>query len=196
MQGIDKIIEKIIADAEADAKQTAKQTQKQIDDMRKKHEKQTQAQIDELNKEFADKRVQLKNRSKTMADLETRRNKLSIKRELVEEAFASAQQALKSLSDAQYLDFIVKLMRNLEDKRGEIIIGKNEKKITALFIDKINENTDSAYKLAKDTGNFEGGFVLRNGKVETNCTFDMLVSLSKRNLEQKVASVLFDESGV
>jgi len=195
MQGIDKIIEKIISDAKADAKQTEAQTIKQIDEMRTAHEKQTKKQIDELKKEFAVKESLLESRAKTMADLEARRNLLAIKRELVEASFVEASKKLTVLDPKEYLGFIEKLIRNLDDKRGEIIVGTGEKSITQSFIDSINEKTDSAYKLAPETGNFEGGFVLRNGKVETNCTLSMLVAQAKRNLEQKVASILFDESG-
>ena len=195
MQGIDKIIEKIISDAKADAKQTGAQTQKQIDEIKGKHEAQTQKQIDAINHEFAEKRSQLKSRSETMADLEARRSTLSVKRELVEESFAAAEKSLLSLPDKEYLSFIEKLMRNLDDKRGEIIVGKSEKRIDQKFIDKVNETLDGSYKLSGERGSFDGGFVLRNGRVETNCTIAMLVSQSKRTLEQKVAAVLFDESG-
>ncbi len=195
MQGIDKIIDKILKDAEADAKQTAAQTDKQVSEMRAKHEAETQKTVSDMKAEFAEKREQLKTRSETMADLEERRNKLAIKRELVEEAFSKAEADLLKLSDSDYLGFIEKLMRNLDEKRGEIIIGKGEARITEDFVDSVNSKLDSAYKIASDKGNFEGGFVLRNGNVETNCTVSMLVSQAKRGLEQKVAAALFDESG-
>ena len=139
MQGIDKIIEKIISDANADAEQTALQTKKQIDAVRQKHEAQTKKQIDEMREEFADKKAQVENRAETMAELEARRNMLAIKRELVEEAFSKAQDMIMSLPDEEYLGFIEKLMRNLDDKRGDVIIGKSEKRINADFVDKINE---------------------------------------------------------
>ena len=195
MQGIDKIIEKIISDAKADAEQTALQTKNQIDSVRKKHEAQAKKQIDELREEFADKKAQVESRAETMAELEARRNMLAIKRELVEEAFAKAQEMLIALPDEEYLNFIENLMRNLDNKRGDVIVGKSEKRIDADFVDKINEKTDSSYKLADDRGNFDGGFVLRTGRIETNCTVKMLVSQAKRRMEQKVASVLFEESG-
>ena len=195
MQGIDKIIEKIISDANADAEQTALQTKKQIDAVRQKHEAQTKKQIDEMREEFADKKTQVENRAETMAELEARRNMLAIKRELVEEAFSKAQDMIMSLPDEEYLGFIEKLMRNLDDKRGDVIIGKSEKRINADFVDKINEKTDSSYKLSDERGNFDGGFILRTGRIETNCTVKMLVSQAKRGMEQQVASVLFEESG-
>ncbi len=195
MQGIDKIIEKIISDANADAEQTALQTQKQIDSVRQKHEAQAKKQIEDLRREFAEKKSQVENRAETMAELEARRNMLSIKRELIDEAFSKAQDMIMSLPDEAYLGFVEKLMRNLDDKRGDVIVGKNEARINADFVDKINEKTDSAYKFSDERGNFEGGFILRTGRIETNCTVKMLVSQAKRGMEKKVASVLFEESG-
>ena len=39
-----------------------------------------------------------------------------------------------------------------------------------------------------------GGVVLRDGKVETNCSFEMLLRLQREPMAAEVARVLFDEA--
>ncbi|MCK5128998.1 MAG: V-type ATP synthase subunit E [Clostridiales bacterium] len=198
MQGIDKIIEKIITDANKDAETTASQTQVQIDAIRKKHVDETKHQIDVMNKEAAQKAEQYKQRAKTMADLDRRRNHLAIKRELVEVAFDKATTKIKGLDEKAYVEFIEKILIKIAEEDGEIIAGKNEQYITTSVIDGAigklaKQGIDSKMKLAEQKADFEGGFILRNGKIETNCTIDMIVNTAKRDLEQDVASILFVE---
>lgn len=199
MQGIEKIIEKIIYDANRDAKATHEQTQVQINAIQKKHENETKKQINIINKEAEQKAEQHKQRSKTMADLEIRRNNLAIKRELVEMSFEKAINNIKNIDEKTYKEFIIKILVKIAETDGEVIIGKNDNYISQSVIDNAISNLaeqgiESKIKLSKQKGNFEGGFILKNGKIETNCTIDMLVRTAKRELEQEVANVLFAES--
>lgn len=199
MQGIEKILAKIISDAELDAKATAEQTKTQIDELQKKIDLQTKEAIDKLDKDANDKAKQYESRAQTMADLESRRNDLATKRELVEIAFEDATKKIKSLDDATYLDFMKKLLVSLEETSGELIVSKNDSRITkSLLDDAKRELSDKGITcditMSDDKGDFDGGFILRRGRIEINCTLDMLVKTIKRDLEQEVAGVLF-ESG-
>ena len=46
--------------------------------------------------------------------------------------------------------------------------------------------------LSEETRDMRGGFVLVDGNVETNCTFEMLIRLQREKLERDVAKALFD----
>ncbi len=46
--------------------------------------------------------------------------------------------------------------------------------------------------LAEETRPMDGGFILSNGAVEVNCTFDTLIRLQRGALAGEVAKVLFD----
>ncbi len=45
--------------------------------------------------------------------------------------------------------------------------------------------------LAEESRNIRGGFILIDGKVETNCAFETLVRLEKNNMAGEVAKLLF-----
>jgi V/A-type H+-transporting ATPase subunit E len=47
--------------------------------------------------------------------------------------------------------------------------------------------------LSQETRNIRGGFILVDGDVEVNCTFETLVRLQREKLEKEVAQILFDE---
>jgi len=46
--------------------------------------------------------------------------------------------------------------------------------------------------LSEETRDMRGGFVLVDGNVEVNCTFEMLIRLQREKLERDVAKILFD----
>lgn len=45
--------------------------------------------------------------------------------------------------------------------------------------------------LSETPGKFRGGFILRQGNIESNCTFEVLVAGVKEQMEAEVANVLF-----
>ncbi len=46
--------------------------------------------------------------------------------------------------------------------------------------------------LSEENRNIKGGFILIDGKVETNCSFETLVRLEKNSMSGEVAKLLFD----
>ena len=48
--------------------------------------------------------------------------------------------------------------------------------------------------LSKETRDISGGFILKDGNVEVNCTFDTLVRLQKAETAGAVAKKLFPEA--
>jgi len=54
-----------------------------------------------------------------------------------------------------------------------------------------NEKLNGSMTLAEETRPLNGGFVLSDGAVEVNCSFDTLVRLQKAELTGEVTGVLF-----
>ena len=48
--------------------------------------------------------------------------------------------------------------------------------------------------LSEETRPIQGGFILKNGNIEVNCTFDTLVRLQKAETAGAVAKKLFPEA--
>ena len=65
------------------------------------------------------------------------------------------------------------------------------------FLGKVMNNTTAivtgtGLSLSEETRNIMGGFVMVDGDIEINCTFETLVRLQREQLEKEVAQVLFD----
>ena len=49
--------------------------------------------------------------------------------------------------------------------------------------------------LSEETRPMRGGFILSDGEVEINCTFEAMVYAQREKLEREVAQVLFAQEG-
>ena len=78
----------------------------------------------------------------------------------------------------------------------ELPDGLNESKVGA-FLGKVVStaaatlNGTGMLTLSEETRNIKGGFIMIDGKVETNCAFETLVRLQRDKLEKQVAEALF-----
>ena len=54
-----------------------------------------------------------------------------------------------------------------------------------------NEKLNGSLTLAEETRPMNGGFILSDGRVEVNCSFETLVRLQKAELTGKVTGALF-----
>ena len=196
MKGIDNIVKAILDDAKADVDATKKQTKAQIKQLEDKSKAEVDKQISALDKETEKKSEELKRREKTILDVEIRRNNLMVKREMVNEAFNIAYSSLCELSDADYSDIVTNMMLSAVDSGDEEVVAGKDAKVNQKLIDIVNKklidnNRVGQLILAKEKGDFDGGFILRKDGIETNCTFIMLINQIKPQIESKVADILF-----
>ena len=40
-------------------------------------------------------------------------------------------------------------------------------------------------------GTFSGGLIIKEGSVETNCTFEVMIETAKKEMEAEIAAMLF-----
>lgn len=71
------------------------------------------------------------------------------------------------------------------DSRVGAILGKVVNNTAAMV-------TGTGLTLSEETRNIMGGFIMVDGDVEINCTFETLVRLQREMLEKEVAQILFD----
>ena len=83
----------------------------------------------------------------------------------------------------------------LKERSPELPGAMAESKVGA-FLGKVVNNTAAIVTgtgptLSEETRNIKGGFIMVDGDVEINCTFETLVRLQREKLEKEVAQVLF-----
>lgn len=196
MSGIDKIINTILEDARNDANVTADETQKQIDKMKSKIQAEVADEIGEIDRQANKRGVEIEMREKTMMELEVRRNSLKVKRMMINQAFDRAYAYLCDLDDPAYSDLVVSLLVSAAESGNELVVPGKDNRVQQAHVDAANQQLAANGKsgeltLASEAGSFVGGFILSQGGIETNVTFDMLVKQRKASLENTVADMLF-----
>lgn len=108
----------------------------------------------------------------------------------IEELFATEEKNLK-LYGAEEEEVAEKceILLNSADRKaiGENVLEGVRKSLSG----KISAENLKKIVLAEDAVNIRGGAVLRYGEVESNCSFEMLFSLLRRELETDVSRILF-----
>ncbi len=131
-------------------------------------------------------------RRRIVADMDVQRLELGARREVIGKTFETALGALRALPAEKYEAFVTALLENaMITKSEEVLVGRKEKVITAAWLEKFNKAHDASLTLSSEKLNEAGGFVLSQGRVDVNCTFDMLVHSLTEDLEADVVERLF-----
>ncbi|HOU31933.1 MAG TPA: V-type ATP synthase subunit E family protein [Synergistaceae bacterium] len=131
-------------------------------------------------------------RRRIVADMDVQRLELGARREVIGKTFETALGVLRALPAEKYEAFVTALLENaMITKSEEVLVGRKEKVITAAWLEKFNKAHDASLTLSSEKLNEAGGFVLSQGRVDVNCTFDMLVHSLTEDLEADVVERLF-----
>lgn len=193
MSGIESITEKIIEDGQKTAKgilaEAKAQSKEKIDEANKKASDYFEKEKIEAEKEKA----VIIERKLTVTDLEVRKVILTAKSEVISEVFSKLYKRLLELNDAEYKDFIQKLIENNADNGDAVILNaKDKKRIDNLFIEKIAKNKKIKISISDKTGDFSGGIILENKNIDKNITFETIVKLAREEFETDVNKILFN----
>ncbi len=193
MNGIEKITERIDGEAQAEldrllggAKKTAAAT---VERFRAQAEKESAERRDRDKRAAAEREERLV----SMAQLEARKTTLAARQELVEKAFSLALEKLCAMPEADYIAAAAKLLcEAAPDGCGAAVFNpKDRARIGQKAVDAANQKLEGKLTLSPETRDIRGGFILQNGSVEVNCTFETLVRLQKGVMSGEVAKLLF-----
>jgi V/A-type H+-transporting ATPase subunit E len=183
---------KIQADANAEAEQIIENAKAQADEINKETDSRIQEIKDFYKERFNKEKPEILNRREIVAKLDVEKIELGVKQSLIQNAFDEALKSLTSLSKDKYLGFVEALLdQAVETGQEEILLGESEKKITKEWINTYNDKKGKKLVLSKDKLPISGGFVLRNGNISTNCSFEMLLNWIREDLEADVVKRLF-----
>lgn len=197
MAGLDKILESIRTESDSAVAQRIDEAKSQAEDIKKKAEDSVKDEcqsIEERGRKGAEDTI---SRAESAAALLKRKAILSEKQDIIAEVFDEALDKLISMPDDQYVDTITKIaVKNALPEDGRIIFSAADKKrLPASFESDLNKKLKAGkLKLADDTIDTVGGFVLSYGGIEQNCTFKALIDAGRERLTDKVSKVLFEKA--
>ncbi|HHV96393.1 MAG TPA: hypothetical protein GXX37_07990 [Clostridiaceae bacterium] len=200
MNGVEKIINKIKSDAQSQAENNIKAAQEKADAIIKAAKEEAAEKyngiIEKTKSEIAGKRKRLI----SMAELEARKIKLKAKQDLIREVFSLAHKKLITLPPEEYGKILSDMIIGLNPEGNEEIIVSEEdrKKLGDSFIKMVNAKLKENGKkgelkysdICRET---EGGFILKSGDIEINCSFSSILRMEYNKIEAEVIKVLFHD---
>ncbi|MEG2074051.1 MAG: V-type ATP synthase subunit E family protein, partial [Angelakisella sp.] len=136
-------------------------------------------------------------RAASQSGIEQRNLKLTARRAAIDATFEKAMETLCGMSDEKKVAFYSDMAVNAITGDAELIMNASEKaSIGDAVVKMTSKKLVEGRKVIKlyisdEVGKFRGGIKLREGNIETNCTFEVLVSRAKEDLEPEVARILF-----
>ena len=176
------IIDKILSDAKEEAAKIEEAAKKEADkiiaEAQSKADKES-LKAREAAKDEADKAVA---KEISSAQMRAKQMLLSEKQQCIEEAVKEAEKQLKELSEAEYKVVILNMITTAKKEEGsEIILSSADKEAFGKDIEKLGYKVSDEY----------GGFVIKNGDIEYNYSFESIISVEKEEINLTAAKILF-----
>ena len=196
MNGIEKITQRIETDTQAEIDRILGDARAEADDITDRYQAQANNEAAELAAKNQKAAAEREERLVSAAQMEARKVLLAAKQEMVEKAYIRALEKLCSMPQEQYVDVLADLLLQASTTGTEEVVFSPEDRDHAgkAAVEKANKASGKQLVLSQETLPIQGGFILRSGNVEVNCTFDTLVRLQKAETAGAVAKKLFPEA--
>ena len=195
---VDDILKKIKTDGEEVARKIVAEGQAAADAVAREARTRADVQKKELRARAEQRAQEERNRITTLARLAARRELLDEKQALLDRVFDEAGKRIAEMEQGEYREFITGLLRStVESGDEEVLIGKQESRLDQAFLNSVSKELGlgGGLKRASERRQIMAGFILRSGRVETNCALSTILRDAREKLETEVAAILFGENG-
>ena len=203
MNGIEKITGQIDADVQKEIDAALDQARAQAKEIGDRYASQAEAQAEAIRRKGEQDAALRRERLVDVARLEARKTVLAAKQDMVGQAFDRALKKLLELPDQEYIALLAKLaVAASRTGREQVIFSQKDrsrygKQAVTMANDMLAKQAGphadhtSMLTLAEESRPMAGGLILRDGRVETNCSFEVLIHLQRDALSAEVARALF-----
>jgi V/A-type H+/Na+-transporting ATPase subunit E len=191
VNGLEAILARITSDAEASVQDISGQANERCAEILKQADQDAAAIIGNAESQADEQAAALLRRARSLATLETRKQLLSARQSLIDEAIERAAASLASLPAAEKSALFRRLL--LANARGgeTVVFASRDQALAEEVLAAVN--AENSWHLKRDPvpGDFKGGLVLRQDLIETNLTIDLLVRSLRPELVSLAAKALF-----
>ena len=180
------IIDKIIAEAEEVAKASLAKGQKEADAVLKAAQEKVNKELDVFDRNAQAEAEKAAAKEISGAQMQAKKAILETKQEILAETIAEAEKRLLSLDDAAYAKVIDGMLKKLDRSLGtEILVSEKD---AARLADVVKENE---FTLSAQTADISVCFIVKNGDIEYNYSFESIITVEKEEIQQIAAKILF-----
>lgn len=195
MTGLEKIQEKILAQSSENCNAIISQANQQAKEILINARNNAAIEADKIikNAEAVSNRKNIIARSG--AEAITRNRYLEVRNAIINDIISAAYEELEKISDDEYFEYLKKLcIKNISD--GEFVMYLNSHDLERLpdnFEDSINSVVykTSAVYVKKEPIDIDNGFILKNDRLEINCTFRAVFDENMDSLKDRLNKELF-----
>ncbi len=225
VNGLNKITERILGDARAEAERILSEAREDCARIAADYASRADGVREKLTAQAEEKAEDMIARAKAAAAMQERNLLLQQRSDLIDGVFAGAQEWVLSLDGEKYTELLAGLLSaalmelvNTEAHNRavygdeeepvqadyEVCLGKKDRSrcgeavvaaVRKKLAGKLPEDVLSRLVLSEETLAADGGAVLRWGDISCNCTFGLLFSQLRRELEGEVGRALFESRG-
>lgn len=198
MSGAEKLKDKIMEEARLQAEAILKKAEDEAAALIDAAEKEAAAKREEIIEKAKLEAVEVKKRLIAVSELESRKQKLKAKQEMVDEAFSKALDKLGKLPQVEYQTILSEMIVNsITSGDEEIILRPSDKtQLSRDFIDDINKKLAAKgikgnVRLSEESRDIKSGFILKSGDIEINNSFEAIIRMKRDEIEPDVIKMLF-----
>lgn len=177
--------EEILAGANAKAQNIAQRAEEENDSVKTT-----------FARRFEEEKPEILKRREIVAKLDVKKMMLRSRRDVVRDVYSAALAGLRDLERSEYLSFCAALLKAAVATQEEIVrVGAGEKYIDEAWIEDYNQKTGAKLVLSEDTlEGITGGFILENGRISVNCSWEMLIPIAQEKFDADVIKRLFQSA--
>ena len=159
-------------------------------------EKKTDSEIkairDAYRERLAKEEPEVLKRREIVAELDAKKADLGVRQDLVSESFAASLRQMAEMPRDQYVAFAETLLKKAVRTKNEVVlVGKGEKYLDKAWLDGFNSANQTSLTLSSERLPIAGGFVLKDDRIDINCSWDMLLEDIRSEIESEVVKKLF-----
>lgn len=191
------LLAKIEAEAQEQADAILKQGAQAVEMLKQSADSETQKEVGAIRQQG--KRLAESERSRvlSLANLEVRKRLLTTRQQAIGEVIDKAIKKLRDLPAQEYFELLQsKIHASPIQGQTELLLNpKDRQRVPQDFVDRVNRSlSNGSIVLSDETRDIDGGFVLRTGRTEENCSFKAVLQQMRDALELEVGRALFGES--
>ena len=199
MNGIEKIKARIVEDSSAQREAMLLEAREKAGEITARYEQEAKADYEKALSDAHSAATTRIERLESVAQLDARKLRLAARQEMLTKAFSSAEETLCSLNGQDYVDLLKNLALKAVATGSEELVFSNidrnayGKKVVIAVNEALTQQGRPAHlTLAEESREFRGGLYVKDGNIETNCTFSALIRLQREQMAREVADILFD----
>ncbi len=193
------ILERIARESKTEAGLIRQEAEAHAAKVRQEAESRAEQSKADLRKRSEERAESERLRLINSALLENRKRVLTERQRAIEAAFATVKERIKGLSDRDFERCTLSLLKRAKPDGDEELIVPNadQARYTPQLIGAMNKALGDRGKLrlSEETGDFEGGFILRKGPRKDDLRLARVLSELREEIEPEIVGILFGDKG-